>query len=620
MKSTYVFIYLFIYLQSVIVCLFFILFTASSLLNWSYQNNKACCSVLVDENQEIIPSSKTTISETNLSTSSKPKPSSGGNNYFQLRKRRHVVNSPHAILNNRSITLDDSVISSSTNKHDNDSKYEHASTSTVLAPLHDMILNFSTSDVSLINVDYTTTTTNNPKQHNFTTVQGPEDGSEDNKFETTTSDFNEYDSNEDLDDISNEDPFFDNDPLVKISEIVEIENARLHDNLTVGELQENTSPKRKKDAASDGKLENIQQDDPVSSYESGEIEMVNSSNITTSSTTTMKSKIAYDGTTMLKEKFELKDQNVLNNEVKENLTDESSKELTDYNLAAAENRDYVYDLKKKSNFNIPNENLSLLNLHENVDFYNTDNTTNNKKINSEFINENRVASSNIKIIEVPPLSPFNSTTNNNGNNKRVTINVTIATEPNDSGGPNTAQNLYVLSVSIPTIDNSNESPSNNNININTQPEPYKASSSAPLKQLSQQKEFIASDMPVATTNVTNNHLLLNASSDKSFGFWGGECQCSCPCLDDYENFADDNDTAIDYIEDVEKILNSSVSFEDELSFTGNKSGNNIISTTTTDPTTTSDDWITTNSACQDTSTKNPPTPTILILEGRISSV
>ncbi|XP_017767897.1 PREDICTED: teneurin-m isoform X2 [Nicrophorus vespilloides] len=56
---------------------------ASSLINWSYQNNKAC-TVLVGENTptDILPASKATTSETNLSTASKPRPSSGGARTF----------------------------------------------------------------------------------------------------------------------------------------------------------------------------------------------------------------------------------------------------------------------------------------------------------------------------------------------------------------------------------------------------------------------------------------------------------------------------------------------------------------------------------------------------------
>ncbi|XP_063907083.1 teneurin-m isoform X3 [Zophobas morio] len=51
--------------------------SASSVLNWSYQSAKPC-SVLVGENTQFVPASKSATSETNLSTSSRPKTSSSG--------------------------------------------------------------------------------------------------------------------------------------------------------------------------------------------------------------------------------------------------------------------------------------------------------------------------------------------------------------------------------------------------------------------------------------------------------------------------------------------------------------------------------------------------------------
>lgn len=49
--------------------------SASNLLNWSYQNTKAC-SVLVSESSDIFPASKATTLETNRSVSSRPRPAS----------------------------------------------------------------------------------------------------------------------------------------------------------------------------------------------------------------------------------------------------------------------------------------------------------------------------------------------------------------------------------------------------------------------------------------------------------------------------------------------------------------------------------------------------------------
>uniref|UniRef100_A0AAR5Q7H5 EGF-like domain-containing protein n=1 Tax=Dendroctonus ponderosae TaxID=77166 RepID=A0AAR5Q7H5_DENPD len=97
--------------------------SASSLLNWSYQSAKPC-SVLVGDNTQIIPASKTAPSETNHSTSSRPKPpssatssSSGGKSIEPLyaRKRRDV-SSPHAVFF-PNITTTSSSVSNFSSEH-----------------------------------------------------------------------------------------------------------------------------------------------------------------------------------------------------------------------------------------------------------------------------------------------------------------------------------------------------------------------------------------------------------------------------------------------------------------------------------------------------------------------
>ncbi|VEN58895.1 unnamed protein product, partial [Callosobruchus maculatus] len=75
--------------------------SASSLLNWSYQNTKPC--VLVGDNTQVVPASKSAPSETNLSTSTRPKTqsaSTGGKYVDQVyaRKRRQVSNDQHAFV------------------------------------------------------------------------------------------------------------------------------------------------------------------------------------------------------------------------------------------------------------------------------------------------------------------------------------------------------------------------------------------------------------------------------------------------------------------------------------------------------------------------------------------
>ncbi|XP_076273630.1 teneurin transmembrane protein Ten-m isoform X3 [Rhynchophorus ferrugineus] len=78
---------------------------ASSLMTGSYQSMKPCA-VLVGENTQIVPASKTAPSETNHSTSTRPKPTSnnGGNSNQPIyaRKRRDVSSS-HALFNTTSV-------------------------------------------------------------------------------------------------------------------------------------------------------------------------------------------------------------------------------------------------------------------------------------------------------------------------------------------------------------------------------------------------------------------------------------------------------------------------------------------------------------------------------------
>ncbi|CAH1993726.1 unnamed protein product, partial [Acanthoscelides obtectus] len=75
--------------------------SASSLLNWSYQNTKPC--VLVGDNTQVVPASKSATSETNLSTSTRPKTQSsntGGKYVDQVyaRRRRQVSNDQHVFV------------------------------------------------------------------------------------------------------------------------------------------------------------------------------------------------------------------------------------------------------------------------------------------------------------------------------------------------------------------------------------------------------------------------------------------------------------------------------------------------------------------------------------------
>lgn len=621
---------------------------ASSLLNWSYQNTSPC-SVLVDENSEVVASSKDTTSETNLSTSSKPRPSSGGNyvELVSLRKRRHVPNPSHAsVLNNSSSTPRDVDSTTEYGTH-----RTHASSSPLnsVAFLHEG--NVSNSDVSLKYVDVSSpsstnhpgdnldstestdsqnaTNTNRKENLNYTeinntaveqniatetSIQNQEDSTintadfaasklplKSTKVDVKTSTesyLDEYDSNENLgENLSNEDP----DQTVKIfddfNNSTEMNQENENDIIKVKPedldlpLDNAETDARIKKAASSAlsSAENIQHDYPVFSYGQDEVEIVKLNHDPLS--TTMKSKIAYNSGT-LKEKSGFKDPNILNNEANDgNLTDGSSKELTDYNLAAAENHDFVYDLKN------PNLNPPALKMHERVDFNNSTNATNKENFPDS---DKPRESPKVKVIEVPPL-----TTGGANSSKRIVVNVTIATEPNYNS-PHATQNVYVLSVSVPTGEDPNEMP---DVNLKSHTEPLPAT-------LNQQKtELVAAPL---------NTLAPDFSTGSSFGFSGGECQCSCPCLDDYDNFTETNSTD-DYLDEIDTLLLQNVtvstsSYDDfvtrNFSHTTTIATDNISSST--ESPTTSPTW-TTDTACIEVTTKLPPPPTILILEGRAAS-
>lgn len=88
---------------------------ASSVLNWSYENTKPCA-VLVGEETQVVPASKTVVSETNLSTATKAKPAanSGG----KERKRRQVAVEPSTTATSSSSSVTKHELLSTTIVHD----------------------------------------------------------------------------------------------------------------------------------------------------------------------------------------------------------------------------------------------------------------------------------------------------------------------------------------------------------------------------------------------------------------------------------------------------------------------------------------------------------------------
>ena len=462
-----------------------------------------------------MPASKSATSETNLSTSSRPKTSSSGGNFLALvysRKRRQVDNPPsHAfVLSN--ITSDSTAVNfpnSSTTEHDIDR--EHAST---LEPLHDTNVTDTGTQLS--------TVTNSPpaetehtqiqKVENVTTTAPPD------PLTTTETDdsyqFEEADADHSFLDTSQ----LQDDPESFFSSIDLDAESKL-------EVEDQTSEEIKSKIREEYAYE--RQD---------EVQIVKLNHEPFS--TTMKTKTNYSIA---------RDKN------------SDSKELTDSNLSALPNPGADLAMKPVVNFNEP------LLLHES-------NATNT--VTKQFQAE-AVASPKIRVIEVPPVASFGPSSA-----KRVLVNVTIATEP-DSNNPHAAQSVYVLSVSVPTDDGVNQA-TNSDIKHSFQKEEGdKRTTQTPLE------------------------------TEKRDGPWGGACECSCPCMDASNEFADaNNNTDYDYRDDAVKATTAAPDFHsDEASSVSDA----------TDTTETSETW-TPATVCPEVTTKLPPPPTILILEGRTASI
>ncbi|GJQ83081.1 hypothetical protein Trydic_g20093 [Trypoxylus dichotomus] len=615
-----VFIMLFVVLTPALLYI-----SASSLLNWSYQNSKAC-TVVVGENTEISPASKATTSETNLSTASKPRPSSGGgNNNIQhdhySRKRRHAVdlvdvvddnnNTSHASVSVVSVTNysqtasppDGSSTATSatvTNQHVNSEK--HAITSPVtptitttktpintgslssVAPLHDNISVITTTTSTTTSI-----TTNNPNINNYTdsvTTSEEESSTDSSNVDVTTPPGNPRSTEEYLTESSNH--VANN---IKLSEDDEPSRTTLDAYQSTTESKIST-PDSSKSKSTSGVLR-IEDDDLEIPPELPDVLKSNKSkdeSISMKPSSANRQEIQHDYPIYVYGHEEVQIIKLKDDEehsVASKNKDNLSKELTNFNLAALpDNTHYEEaDLKKLTPNSVHNKK------HD--DFV-LNNTTNTSGVDLQ----QSAQSPNVKTIEIPPIIPTKPT-----NTKRVLVNVTIATDPGSSD-PYAAQNVYVLSVSVPTDNDPKQEANVLNAESYMQPS--------------------------ALTKLDDYHTIIKESpptTKKPYEYWGGECQCNCPCLDEKD---DKNDIAVkedpsDFLDSYE---NSSMMVEDPIitKFNTtkvndyNSTNNNqyttensldFISTTTEDVTSA----ITETSPCQEFTTKLPPPPTILILEG-----
>lgn len=106
--------------------------------------------------------------------------------------------------------------------------------------------------------------------------------------------------------------------------------------------------------------------------------------------------------------------------------------------------------------------------------------------------------------------------------KRVLVNVTIATE-DDAGEAQSKnhQQVYVLSVAVPSLDDSNS----NTASIDLSP-PQQNIASVHLGLKSGASNLSATSAPSTTSSAT-----VTSPATPSHLLWGGHCKCSCPCLD-----------------------------------------------------------------------------------------
>lgn len=525
--------------------------TASSLLNWSYQNTKPC-EVLVGDNTQIVPASKAVPSETNLSTSSKPKTAnSGGNEFIYSRKRRHVSETPHAFV------LPNATTNSSDLPSTGGPDSLHAST---VRPLHDSN-NLTAGKLSVLDVFAPpTNNTNTQTPHVETTTileletttriyEAPENLLAEN---TATEDFEtvlEDTSSSEIIDKSN----------LKNDDIFEEGNISDSSLFTLDDAVYDEIHREHKTAVIKSESSELQHDSPIFSYGQDEVQIVKLNHETLS--TTQKSKAKYDTKHV---KIESKSQ-------------DQSKELTDSNLSVLPVGDNM-DLNLKTiRFNNPEF------LH---------NTTNNT-LSKEFETNDVPRSAKIKVIEVPPIH-----TPSMSSSKRVLVNVTINTDP-DHNNPYSTHSVYVLSLSVPT--EGNEEPGVN-IDMKEVPKEFRE----PAKE---------SDKPLTT--LPPPKLDLERYNDDS----GGACECSCPCLDNPNDFSESNSTE-DYDFSVGVIANTTIGHEKNLTteksvIDANRDYDSDVSSLSTtmsidDLTGSSEIWQT---DCPEVTTKLPPPPTILILEG-----
>ncbi|XP_072394437.1 teneurin-m isoform X1 [Diabrotica undecimpunctata] len=481
--------------------------SASSLLNLSYQNTKPC-EVLVGDNPQIAPASKTSpSSETNLSISTRPKTSNTGGKYLHpahSRKRRNILDPPHAF-----VLHVDSTTSSSSSSRSSSTPGLHADSVT---PLHDLnslstTLGSTSDTASTGSTDSTTssytpsfstdvTTSSSSSEETITTSEELSTTKETSTLTTSTSDEISTTTKKAVTYVTEENLYYD---LIGSSEEENLSDASLF-NL-------------------DKEYDDFIKDEPLES-----IEIIKMNNKLLS--TTQKSKAGYK---------------ITNNEA-------NSKELTDVNLS-------IMPM-------IGSKDLKQILIKEPAVLYN--NATNNELFNDFGTNTKPLPI--VKVIDFPTVHKPSMLPS-----KKIVVNLTIATDDTNS-----EPSVYMLSVSVPT-DGKGEP----GVEIDT-------------KETRPTETAKLSDKPASAH-------LPDFENDVS----GGACECSCPSLDSLE-FSDNSTADYDYDNIVIQPHNISTTERYSNTSDGSTEASTTESYSSTEISSTS---------CPEVTTKLPPPPTILILEG-----
>lgn len=568
------------------------------------------------ENPEVIPSSKATTSETNLSTSTRPRPAStstsaGGKyrlppEFFTSlqkhdRKRRQVSNTSHVI--SAHVINDTTNINRNLDVHDLNSDFQHENFSSVHDAIYDNPLNVSTEFVIL------NTTTAEKADEILQTTEMFDINRSTSENLSEIEDVNNEDGEQVESQTDFQNPHITQNPLdkedsLKISEQVESQTSFKNPQITQNPFE---LPNGSDETVSEKITTDLQEVEEVLSNPQPLVAQIDSEEDSDEPQTKLELKETQTSSSTVNSTSNP----IIENNTKTSLTTKSYEETIQENITEKTLLKITENDEKKSDevpeviqhdypvYSYGQDEVEIVKLDNGTKKKSPDSNQLNNDVRLEKETENKTtiieeSSEELQTFNISPIksktdelkdkmhdnvtNPPNTSPNyqfveipENKHSKRVFVNVTIATEP-DAKNP-ASKPVYILSVSVPT----DGDPSNLPINIGL-----------PNMEAFQMSTINPSSTPATTLPPPK---------------WGGECECSCPCLEEDTSKDEEITTTESYSTD---LFNSTTeSYGSTFSEWMDES-----STFTTDLTETS------SSGCPEYTTPLPPAPTILILEGR----